>query len=181
MINTGTKCNICKRPLNNPDDEFSLDCGGDCLLCMADCGDTDCKDAVAEIAIKNSNTKENDMKKPSNEPQFQISFTISSSALGPCLALLDEAGINPGVNLIKTIDAGKNVPKGTVKDAVVEIINSGRAGNKPGDASYHDLKRKLFEMGFSKATIHTSVRNLEIDKVIRRIGKEKLKVVLWAK
>lgn len=32
-------CSICKRWLNNPKDPFSEDCGGDCLLCMADCQD----------------------------------------------------------------------------------------------------------------------------------------------
>lgn len=27
-------CTICKRELNNPDDPFSDDCGGDCAMCM---------------------------------------------------------------------------------------------------------------------------------------------------
>ena len=27
-------CNICKRKLDNPEDPFSIDCGGDCAWCM---------------------------------------------------------------------------------------------------------------------------------------------------
>lgn len=33
------KCAICKRPLDEPDDPFSRDCGGDCLGCMANIAD----------------------------------------------------------------------------------------------------------------------------------------------
>lgn len=29
-------CTICKRELDNKDDPFSVNCGGDCLACMAD-------------------------------------------------------------------------------------------------------------------------------------------------
>jgi hypothetical protein len=37
------QCKICKCELDNmPEDLTSLDCGGDCLLCMAECGDEDC-------------------------------------------------------------------------------------------------------------------------------------------
>jgi hypothetical protein len=32
-------CNICKTPF---DEGLHQDCGGDCLLCMAEAGDTDC-------------------------------------------------------------------------------------------------------------------------------------------
>lgn len=46
MIENGTKCAICKRELDNPDDPLSRNCGGDCLQCMADAGDPDCKKAV---------------------------------------------------------------------------------------------------------------------------------------
>ncbi|MEO0454194.1 MAG: hypothetical protein AAFY98_08670 [Verrucomicrobiota bacterium] len=30
------KCTICKRPLNNPDDPLSGDCGGDCWGCIGE-------------------------------------------------------------------------------------------------------------------------------------------------
>jgi hypothetical protein len=39
------KCNICGRELNNPADELSVDCGGDCWGCVgeieADLGDAE--------------------------------------------------------------------------------------------------------------------------------------------
>ena len=35
-------CGICKRPLNQPGDPTTEDCGGDCLRCMAEAGDPDC-------------------------------------------------------------------------------------------------------------------------------------------
>ena len=34
-------CLICKRLLNDPSDRTTKDCGGDCLRCMAECGDED--------------------------------------------------------------------------------------------------------------------------------------------
>jgi hypothetical protein len=39
-------CAICRRALGDPDDPLSVDCGGDCLQCMADCGDPDCVAAI---------------------------------------------------------------------------------------------------------------------------------------
>lgn len=44
------KCRICGRPLDNPSDPLSGDCGGDCLQCMADAGDLDCQAAVDAAA-----------------------------------------------------------------------------------------------------------------------------------
>jgi hypothetical protein len=35
----GAVCNICKTPF---DTGLHADCGGDCLMCMAEAGDTDC-------------------------------------------------------------------------------------------------------------------------------------------
>lgn len=43
------ECRICGRALDNPADPLSTDCGGDCLKCMADCGDPDCVEAVERI------------------------------------------------------------------------------------------------------------------------------------
>lgn len=43
------KCQTCGRELST-DDPRSLDCGGDCLQCMADAGDPDAERAIAEIA-----------------------------------------------------------------------------------------------------------------------------------
>lgn len=36
-------CSICKRPLNDPSDPTTENCGGDCLRCMAEVAeDPDC-------------------------------------------------------------------------------------------------------------------------------------------
>jgi rRNA maturation endonuclease Nob1 len=43
------RCHFCKRVLDNPDDPFSEDCGGDCLQCMADIAED--PDAVARVKI----------------------------------------------------------------------------------------------------------------------------------
>jgi len=53
MAGEKIRCNICQRELDNPNDALSMDCGGDCLQCMADAGDPDCMAAVQ--AIKNLN------------------------------------------------------------------------------------------------------------------------------
>lgn len=37
-----TRCSICKRLLNQEYDPTTLDCGGDCELCMAEAGDPEC-------------------------------------------------------------------------------------------------------------------------------------------
>jgi hypothetical protein len=42
-------CRICKRELNQPSDPLSVDCGGDCLGCMAEAGDPDAINVVASI------------------------------------------------------------------------------------------------------------------------------------
>ena len=36
-------CRICGRELNVEGDRSSVDCGGDCVRCLAECGDKDCK------------------------------------------------------------------------------------------------------------------------------------------
>jgi len=43
------QCSICKVELDNPENDFSQDCGGDCLLCMAEAGDQECIDAILKI------------------------------------------------------------------------------------------------------------------------------------
>lgn len=43
-------CNICKRALDDPQDPTTLDCGGDCLKCMADIAlDDDCIRQMATL------------------------------------------------------------------------------------------------------------------------------------
>ena len=41
-------CLICCRKLNVPDEPDSLDCGGDCLRCMAEMGDPECVLSLAK-------------------------------------------------------------------------------------------------------------------------------------
>ena len=43
------QCVICGHAPGDPDDPLSVDCGGDCLQCMADCDDPDCVSAVENL------------------------------------------------------------------------------------------------------------------------------------
>ena len=45
------KCNICGRALDNPDDPASKDCGGDCVVCMAEAGDPECVVAMDVVYL----------------------------------------------------------------------------------------------------------------------------------
>lgn len=45
-------CTICKRKLDQPEFPDTLDCGGDCLRCMAECGDPDCEESMKEITVE---------------------------------------------------------------------------------------------------------------------------------
>lgn len=47
-----TKCNICKCDLDNMRDLTTLDCGGDCLLCMAECGDPSCLKTIFAMPLE---------------------------------------------------------------------------------------------------------------------------------
>lgn len=44
-------CNLCKVPLNQPGKPETKDCGGDCLQCMAEAGDPECKKAMGKIRV----------------------------------------------------------------------------------------------------------------------------------
>jgi len=46
-------CNICHQLLNQPSDPLSMDCGGDCVKCMADAGDPDCIATVEQVKAIN--------------------------------------------------------------------------------------------------------------------------------
>ena len=50
------KCNICKRPLNTCPE--LMDCGGDCLECMAECGDPDAQLEMKKILQDRSGEKD---------------------------------------------------------------------------------------------------------------------------
>ena len=44
-------CNICKKDMDVPNDVLRINCGGECLQCMAESGDTDCVKTI--IADRN--------------------------------------------------------------------------------------------------------------------------------
>lgn len=44
-------CQTCKRELDVPGDIRSENCGGDCLQCMAEFGDPDCREALREAGL----------------------------------------------------------------------------------------------------------------------------------
>ena len=41
-----TRCTLCGAPLDVPGRPWSRNCGGDCLACMAEAGDAECKTAI---------------------------------------------------------------------------------------------------------------------------------------
>ncbi len=44
------RCSFCKRLLDNAEDPYSVDCGGDCVKCMAEVvQDPDCIKHLEEI------------------------------------------------------------------------------------------------------------------------------------
>jgi len=46
-----TKCTICHIELSDQNnDEMNFNCGGDCILCMADAGDPECIERVLKTA-----------------------------------------------------------------------------------------------------------------------------------
>lgn len=53
-------CSICRRPLDLPDQPDTLNCGGDCLRCMAECHDPDALTAMREIEPDNPRWVEQD-------------------------------------------------------------------------------------------------------------------------
>lgn len=52
------RCTICGTPLGEPNRLWSADCGGDCLACMADCGDPDAIEALKPYVPKRQETRD---------------------------------------------------------------------------------------------------------------------------
>ncbi len=50
-------CGVCGKPLDQPDDDRTRNCGGDCVACMAAAGDPDCIKAMQEIDQKRRGKK----------------------------------------------------------------------------------------------------------------------------
>ena len=83
-------CSICKRELEQPNDPTTLDCGGDCLLCMAECGDPDAialirnmrpaEQGLANISIIRSALRHALQFAP-NDPLIRHALEVSTSDL----------------------------------------------------------------------------------------------------
>lgn len=48
------QCHICKREMHDgPPYDDRVNCGGDCVRCMAECGDPDCIEAMHALELDN--------------------------------------------------------------------------------------------------------------------------------
>jgi len=54
------KCRICGQELNIPFKPETLDCGGDCLKCMADSGDPECEETLRRLLDPDTRKREID-------------------------------------------------------------------------------------------------------------------------
>jgi hypothetical protein len=52
------KCGICGQELNVPFKPETLDCGGDCLSCMADSDDPECAETLRRLNNPDTRTQE---------------------------------------------------------------------------------------------------------------------------
>ena len=54
---TEKTCRMCRCPLDVMDAPVkSMDCGGDCLECMAHAGDPDCVNSMSDLDVQEHNT-----------------------------------------------------------------------------------------------------------------------------
>jgi len=51
-----SRCRICGQTLNVPTKPETLDCGGDCLKCMADSGDPECVEMLRQTLVHRKST-----------------------------------------------------------------------------------------------------------------------------
>lgn len=66
---THPTCNICRRPLNQPFKRDTIDCGGDCLRCMAEAGDPACIEDMREVEPNNPRWADPDADSSPGAPQ----------------------------------------------------------------------------------------------------------------
>lgn len=94
-------CLICKRVLNNPADPLSVDCGGDCLKCMADCDDPDAVAAIERLKSEGKIPAD-----PSDHEEVDMSNVsdIGNADLKHILAKARDAAAG-GVNAMSTGEA----------------------------------------------------------------------------
>lgn len=109
------------------------------------------------------------MKTP--ERMFAIRFLCTESKLGKILADIDNQVDQLGVNLVKEVAAGKNVPRGAFRDAIRDILIS---NNK---ISYAELKTKLQEVGFPGPRVHSGVADAIRQNFIKRLDDDVIVLV----
>lgn len=51
LFSVTSRCRICGQALNAPSKPETLDCGGDCLKCMADSGDPECVETLRQALV----------------------------------------------------------------------------------------------------------------------------------
>ena len=62
LFSTISRCRICGQTLNVPSKSETLDCGGDCLKCMADSGDSECVEMLRQTLVDRKSTPMNPIK-----------------------------------------------------------------------------------------------------------------------
>lgn len=65
---THPTCNICRRPLNQPFKRDTIDCGGDCVRCMALSDDPDCLETMREVEPDNPRWADHDADSSPDAP-----------------------------------------------------------------------------------------------------------------
>lgn len=60
MSGSNIHCTICKRLLDVPGDPSTGDCGGDCLRCMAECGDPGAMRIMNDLGLPYNGYKSNE-------------------------------------------------------------------------------------------------------------------------
>lgn len=76
LFSATSRCRICGQELNVPFKPESLDCGGDCLKCMADSGDPECVERMRQTLVHGGSTAmrpiEYEMPRRVIEPEPEI-------------------------------------------------------------------------------------------------------------
>lgn len=102
------------------------------------------------------------------ERQFRVSFTVGEKRLGTVLADINGA---PGlqVDLIKDHDAGKNLPKGTVAQFILEFL-------KGGPKELAEVRDAVRGQGYGNNTVYSTLSGLiKAKKITRRVNTFTLK------
>lgn len=109
------------------------------------------------------------MKKETKpEARFALHLIVRASLLGEILAFIDNRADEQGVQLVKTIDEGKNFPRGALATAITEMLEDGPMPMK-------ELKAKLREAKFANTSVHGAVGRLLKLKQIKETSKGRVR------